>query len=123
MQPYQPTLRLVNDVEVDEKTAGDYLVDAPLQDLIIPPPYTLDAHGTYSRIHDENGVPHSAAITDAPVLITGRMQTIDHHTQWLRLAWKRAQSSQPVNMEHGLVAVERQRIDQAGEPECSRSNG
>jgi putative DNA primase/helicase len=103
MKPYQPTLRVVHEGDDAEKVASDFLSDAPLPDLIIPSPYTLDDRATYRMVEDANGVPHPLAIAYAPVLITGRLQSIEDGGQWLRLAWKRGQSWLHLDVDRGVA--------------------
>jgi len=103
MKPYQPTLRIVRDDDDHAKLASDFLPDAPLPQLVIPPPYALDQYSTDRMIEDDNGVAHPQAIAYAPVLITGRLQSVDDHGQWLRLAWKRGDSWQHADVDRGVA--------------------
>jgi putative DNA primase/helicase len=103
MKPYQPTLRLVHDGAEEETRAKDVLADSPLPDLIIPTPYSLDDGATYRMVEDANGTPQPLAIAYAPVLITGRLQSIEDGAQWLRLAWKRGAQWHHVDVNRGVA--------------------
>jgi hypothetical protein len=103
MKPYQPTLRIVRDVEVEESRARDFVADSPLPDVLIPPAYSLDERATCRIVEDENGVPQPLAIAYAPVLITGRLQSVDDYGQWLRLAWKHSGVWQHTDVDRGVA--------------------
>jgi hypothetical protein len=116
MKPYQPLLRIVREDESHAKVAGDFLPDAPLPQLVIPPPYALDQSSTDRIVVDDNGVEHPQAIAYAPVLITGRLQAVDDHGQWLRLAWKRGESWQHTDVDRGVAMnANRLLLDLAGQ--------
>jgi putative DNA primase/helicase len=103
MKPYQPLLRIVHEGDSQDKLASDFLSDAPLPQLVIPPPYALDHSSTDRMVEDDNGVAHPQAIAYAPILITGRLQSVDDHGQWLRLAWKRGDSWQHADVDRGVA--------------------
>jgi len=88
-------LRLVSTEEQKKKqTAGDFLPDAPIPDLIIPNQYRLTEFETLAITYEQaaNGRPIEAESTlmYAPVLITGRTQDINGEGEGVRLAWRRA---------------------------------
>jgi putative DNA primase/helicase len=103
IKPYQPTLRIVHDDDPQQQVAADVLADSPLPDLIIPAPYGLDDGATYRMVEDINGDLHPRAIAYAPVLITGRLQSVDDYGQWLRLAWKRGATWQHTDVDRGVA--------------------
>jgi putative DNA primase/helicase len=89
---FRPSLRIVREEESsDTGTAGSYLEDAPLPDLVIPQPYLLrnDATLILRESDDPEKPPYEQAIAYAPLLITGRLRHIEDQTEWFRLEWKR----------------------------------
>jgi hypothetical protein len=96
MQAYRPPLRVVHqyDSAIPDGTASSYLDDAPLPDLIIPTPYGLRDNATVILHYDNEDPekpPRERALAYAPILITGRLQHIEDHTEYFRLEWKRGQ--------------------------------
>jgi putative DNA primase/helicase len=114
LEPYRH-LRIVRDDDIRDKTAGDYLPNAPLPDLIIPPAYSLDDQATCRMTVDEHGVPQPLAIAYAPVLITGRLQSIEDGGQWLRLAWKRGGHWHHADVNRGVVMDARKLLELASQ--------
>jgi putative DNA primase/helicase len=103
MKAYQPSLRIVRDIEPEERCAKDFIPDSPLPDVIIPHSYSLDERATCRVVEDINGVPQPLAIAYAPMLITGRLQSVDDYGQWLRLAWKRSGAWQHTDVDRGVA--------------------
>jgi putative DNA primase/helicase len=116
MQPYQPQLHVLHpDDPPPLRTAGDFLPDAPLPDLTIPMPYTLDDRATNHVSADINGLPQVQAIAYAPLMITGRLQHIDDLGQWLRLEWKRGDTWHTQDVDRGVALNANKLVDLASQ--------
>ena len=105
MKPHRPQLRIVQDHEVPSaSTAAHYLDDAPLPDLVIPPPYALADDATLKQVPaDDDGLPQPVPIAFAPLLITGRLESIDSPDKWLRLEWRRGEEWSTEHVDRGVA--------------------
>jgi hypothetical protein len=104
MMPYQPLLHIVREEEIHSRLASDFLPDAPLPSLTIPPPYALQDAATVKVVEEPmTGMTQPQAIAFAPLMITGRLQQIDDHGQWLRLEWKRGRRWYLQDVDRGVA--------------------
>jgi hypothetical protein len=86
--------RVVTDGEKKKQTAGDFLADAPIKDLIIPNQYKLTESETIALTYEQSpsGKPIEVESTLAygAILVTGRTQDINGEGEGIRLSWRRA---------------------------------
>jgi putative DNA primase/helicase len=117
LKPHR-ALHIVHSVEPEQQcTAGSYLNDAPLPNLIIPPPYLLSPDATLimHQGSDPDEPPYEQTLAYAPLLITGRLQHIDDLGQWLRLEWKRGSTWHTQDIDRGIAMNAQKLIELASQ--------
>jgi putative DNA primase/helicase len=115
LKAYQPDLRVLRPDDLPPlPTAGDFLPDAPLSTLVVPPPYALQDSATLTMVDNPlTGIPQPQAIAYAPLLITGRLQQIEDRGEWLRLEWKRGPHWYMQDVDRGVALNATKLVDLA----------
>lgn len=105
-------LRLATENERKLLTAGDFLDDAPMPELVIPDGYRLKADATMLRSFQFTGFVIET-IAHGALLITGRTRDIDGESEGLRLSWKRGGPWRHKVVDRGIVLDSRRLISLA----------
>lgn len=98
-------LRLVGNDEEARKLACDYLPNAPIRDLIIPPGYKLLPDQTIAA-----GFIGQEVIAHGALLITGRTKDVDGESEGVRMSWSRGNGWRHKIVDRGVIANKRELV-------------
>lgn len=109
IKEHQAKLRIIKGGEHLIHTAGDFLADAPIPDLVIPSDYRLHPDKTTMSSFTPFGF-SDEVIAHGALLITGRTRDIDGENEGLRVSWKRGGAWRHKIVDRGVIANARELV-------------